>query len=155
MATNYYVKEGNFIILLSTKMKEDKYAYMTCQLEPGTNLVFAEYARNLKVDLKIAKEMVAHRMVFTENKPHYVVIDISNVKEVTAEAKEYMQHPEGGLKNILGAAFIANNPVAELLANIYVKTPIDFEAKFFRKKEDAINWIKGYMNRKDKLPIPD
>jgi hypothetical protein len=134
-------------------MKEKKYTHITCQLELGTSLVFAEYANNLKVDLKVAKEMVAHRMEFTENKPHYVVIDISNIKEVTAEAKEYMQHPEGGLKNILGAAFIANNPVAELIANIYVKTPVDFEARFFRHREEAVNWIKEYMYEKDQFPV--
>lgn len=134
-------------------MKEKKYAHVTCQLEPGTSLVFAEYANNLKVDLEMAKEMVAHRMEFTESKPHYVVIDISNIKEVTSEAKEYMQSPEGGLKNILGAAFIANNPVAELIANIYVKTPVDFEARFFRHREEAVNWIKEYMYEKDQFPV--
>jgi hypothetical protein len=132
-------------------MIEKKYPYITCRTQSGSNIVFAEYATDLKVSLDIAKDIVTNRMEFTENKEHYVVIDISNVKEVTAEAKEYMQHPEGGLKNILGAAFIANNPVAEMLANIYVKTPMDFEARFFRRKEEAVSWITGYMNRDKSL----
>jgi hypothetical protein len=133
-------------------MRVKKYKYVTCQLEPS-GIFFAEYASNLKVDLAIAKVIVADRMEFTENKEHYVVIDISNVKEVTAEAKEYLQHPEGGLKNILGAAFIATNPVAELIANIYVKTPMSFEARFFRNKEEAVSWIEGYKLRREHLPI--
>jgi hypothetical protein len=132
-------------------MRLKKYQHITCHIDQDSKVIFAEYANNLKVDLAIAKTIVANRLAFTENKPHYVVIDISNVKEVTAEAKEYMQHREGGLKNILGAAFIANNPVSELLANIYVKTPVDFEARFFRKKEEAVSWITGYMNRKKPL----
>jgi hypothetical protein len=134
-------------------MIEKRYPYITCRTKSGSNIVFAEYATDLKVSLDIAKDIVIHRIEFTENKLHYVVLDISNVREVTAEAKEYMQHPEGGLKNILGAAFIANNPVAEMLANIYVKTPVDFEARFFREKEEAVSWIKGYINRRSQLPI--
>jgi hypothetical protein len=143
MVAKYWVEKGNSIT--QPKMKEKKFAHMSCQLESSTNLLFAEYANNLRVDLKTAKEMVAHRLEFTENKPHYVVIDISNVKEVTADAREYMQHQEGGLKNILGAAFIANNPVAELLANVYMKTPTDFEARFFREKKEAVEWITQYI----------
>jgi hypothetical protein len=154
MVENSYVREINFIndaILMRTQ----KYKHVTChQLEPN-GFLFAEYANNLKVNLDMAKMMVANRLEFTDNKPHYVIIDISNIKEVTAEAKEYMQHPEGGLKNILGAAFIANNPVAEMLANIYVKTPVDFEVRFFREKEEAVSWIKGYINRRNQLPIAD
>jgi hypothetical protein len=136
-------------------MKQKKYQHVTCSLDSTTGIFFAEYENNLKVDLTVAKIIVANRFEFTDNRPHYVIIDISNVKEVTAEAKEYMQHPEGGLKNILGAAFIANNPVAELIATIYVKTSMDFEAKFFRKKEDAVSWLMAYMNRKNQLPIAD
>lgn len=136
-------------------MIEKKYPYITCRTQPSSNIIFAEYATDLKVSLDIAKDIVASRIEFTENKHHYVVLDISNIKEVTAEAKEYMQHPEGGLKNILGAAFIASNPVAELLASIYVKTPMKFEAKLFRKKEEAVSWIEAYLKRKDKLLIRD
>lgn len=136
-------------------MIEKKYKHFTCYLDQESGLIFADYEKNLKVDLAMAKEMVAHRTEFTKSKPHYVVLDISNIKDVTAEAKEYMQHPEGGLKNILGAAFIANNPVAELIANIYVKTPMDFEARFFNKKEDAVSWIMECKNRKNQLSTSD
>ena len=43
--------------------------------------------------------------------------------------------------NILGAAFIATNPVSALFANIFIKTQKDFQAKFFSNKEDAFDWI--------------
>jgi hypothetical protein len=45
------------------------------------------------------------------------------------------------LKNILGAAFIASNPVAALIANIFVKTPKDFIARFFSNRKEALDWI--------------
>jgi hypothetical protein len=125
-----------------------KYRFLTCRTEEDNNIVFAEYPPNLKVDLAVAQELVENRLEFTQNKEHYAVIDISNVKQVTAKAKEYMQHPEGGLKNIAGAAFVANNPVSALIANIFIKTPKNFEAKFFSKKEDAVRWIKEGINKK-------
>jgi hypothetical protein len=129
-------------------MKIQKYTYITCRTELSDNIIFAEYADSLKVDLVIAKEIVSSRMEFTEGKDHYVVIDVSNVKQVTAEAKEYMQSPEGGLKNILGAAFLASNPVAALIANIFIKTPKEFEAKFFYNKASAIRWIEELQRKR-------
>jgi hypothetical protein len=119
--------------------------------EIDQNIIFANYPNDLNVHLETAKEIVSNRLEFTGNSDHYVIVDMTNVKKVTPEAKAYMQHPEGGLKNILGAAFLANNPVSALLANIFVKTPKSFEARFFHKKEDAINWLKECMRRRQEL----
>src|SRR5258708_2851302 len=107
----------------------------------ATDVIFAEFRPNLKVDLTTAKQIVANRLDFTGNKKHYLVLDMSNVRNVTAEAKNFLQQPEGGLKNILGAAFIASNPVAAMIANVFVKTPKNFQAKFFYNKKDALDWI--------------
>jgi hypothetical protein len=130
-------------------VREKKYPFTSLKTEDDSDLVFVEYAKNVKVDLALAKELVANRIEFTDNKPCYVVIDITNIKQIPAEAKAYMQHPEGGLKNILGAAFVANNRVAALIANIFIKTPKDFEAKFFHTKEEAVRWIKECKAKKE------
>jgi hypothetical protein len=105
------------------------------------DVIFIEFCKNLRVDLTAAKQIVAKRLNFAGEKKHYVVLDMSNVRVVTAEAKKYMQAPDGGLKNILGAALIASNPVSALIANIFIKTPKDFQAKFFNNKHDAFDWI--------------
>jgi hypothetical protein len=128
-------------------MKEKKYSHTTFRTELDDDIVFVEYENNLKADLAIAKEMVTCRIDFTENKSHYIVVDVSNVKHVTAEAKEYMQSPKGGLQNILGAAFLASNPVSALIANIFIKTPKNFEAKFFYNKASAVRWIEGLKEK--------
>jgi hypothetical protein len=104
------------------------------------DVIFAE-CRHLKVDLSAAMQIVADRIDFTNHKKHYLVFDMSRVQNVTADAKKFLQHPEGGLKNILGAALIASNPVAALIANVFVKTPKDFQARFFSNKKDAFDWI--------------
>ena len=112
-----------------------------------SDIVFAEFPENLKVDLEVAKAMVSDRLVFTVNKMHYIIFDVSNVKEITPEAKEFLQRPEYGLKNILGAAFVATSPLATLIAKIFVKTQKDFQAKFFATREGAFEWILNYREK--------
>jgi hypothetical protein len=121
-------------------MKSEK-SPLTIVGSAATDVVFIEFKPNLKVDLQMAKQIVASRLNFMGNKKHYLVLDMSNVRNVTAEAKKFLQLPEGGLKNILAAALIASNPVAALIANVFIKTPKDFQAQFFRSKKDAIDWI--------------
>jgi hypothetical protein len=121
-------------------MKMRKYPIIAFTL--GTNnIVFAEFPDLIKIDLPAAIEIVANRLHFTENEKHYLIADVSKVREVAAEAKEFFQKQDGGLKNILAAALIASNPVSALIANIFIKTPKNFPSKFFWNKPDAVRWI--------------
>ena len=115
--------------------------------DKAADVVYSEFRHTLKIDLPTAREIVESRLDFTQNEKHYLVADVSKVKAVTAEAKEYFQHPATGLKNILGAAFIASNPVAVLIANIFIKTKKEFQAKFFTNRQDAFDWIYEYKLR--------
>jgi hypothetical protein len=117
------------------------YPLVTCSIEADTDIVVTKIRNVLNLDLTAAKELVASRLDFMKDEKHYVLIDISNIKHYTSEAKQYMQNPETGLKNILGAAFIASNPISTLIANIFIKTKINFPAKYFSKKTEALKWI--------------
>lgn len=128
-------------------MKFKKYRLATFSTEESEDIVFIEYTQDLKVDLPMAKELVADRLDFTNNKKHYLILNVSNAKAVTHDAKLFMQDPENGLKNILGAAFLASNPVSALIANIFIKTSKSFPAKFFSKKQEAFDWIKDLKNK--------
>lgn len=119
----------------------EKYPLVACRRERNSDIIFAEFPNNLKIDLATAKEIVSNRLDFMKNEKHYLVVDISNVKQVSSEAKEFMQRPDTGLKNLLGAAFVATNPVSAMIANIFVKTPKNFQARFFGNREDAYDWI--------------
>lgn len=128
-------------------MKTKKYPLVTLSSDEEDDIIFVEYVKNLEVDLPLAEEIVANRMDFSEGKMHYVIIDTGNVKSLTAEAKAYLIQPSTGTKNIIAAAFIAGNPVAALVANIFIKSPKNFPSKFFSKKDDALNWIKELKNK--------
>lgn len=119
-----------------------QYPLITLSTEPDSNIVFMEFRPDLKVDLEEAREIVSSRLEFTRNRKHFLILDLTNVRQITAEAKEFMQQPEGGLKNILGAAFTGGNPVAVLIANIFIKTPTEFQSRFFTSRERAVSWIE-------------
>jgi hypothetical protein len=125
-----------------------KYSQLMCYSVIDTDIIFAELPANLKIDLAMAKELVADRLDFTKSQKHYIVIDVTNIREITNEAKIFLQRSDTGLKNILGAAFVATNPVSILIANIFIKTKKDFEAMLFSDKESAITWIESQKNIK-------
>jgi len=127
MPTHTHFKEYPFVILSI--------------VDDSGDIVFKEFKNNLHLDLVMAKEIVANRMEFTQNKAHYVIVDFSNVKQVGLDAKQYLRDPEGGFKNILGAAFIGGNIVSALIANIFFKMQKDFEARYFTNKDEAIRWL--------------
>ena len=109
--------------------------------EMNSDIIYAEFPKYQEIDLAGAKEMVANRFALAKDKHHYIIVDLSNVRKISSEAKEYLQRPDTGLKNILGAAFIVTNPVSTLIANIFIKTPKEFQAKSFFTKDAAFQWI--------------
>lgn len=122
-------------------MRFKEYPFMICHSDLDASVIYIEFLRALKIDLSAAIEIVANRLDFSNNEKHYLVADVSKVREVTPDARKYLQRQDAGMKNIVGAALIASNPVAALIANIFIKTPKNFQAKFFYNKKDAFNWI--------------
>jgi len=124
-------------------MKKVEYKYMTIYTDDRyPDVVFGTYAPQLEIDLTIAKELIANRLAFLGGKPAYTLIDFTNVKSVTREARDYMNSPEGGLKGLLGGAFLSNNLVATLFVNLYLRMsrPV-IPARFFNSKTDALAWL--------------
>ncbi len=107
------------------------------------DILFAQLNQLTRIDLGIANEIVMARVAVTNQRCHYLIADVSNARVITAEAMDFMQSPEGGLKNLLGAAFIASNPVAALIANIFVKRHKDFPARFFSSRAAALAWVRA------------
>lgn len=107
-------------------------------------ILFCSCKKQIKIDLEVAKRIIENRVEFTEGKSYPIVMDFTNLHSVTKEAREYFNAPEGGLKGLLGGAFLSNSLVTTLIVNLYLKLnqPV-IPAKFFTGKNDAINWIKN------------
>ncbi len=112
-------------------------------------IIAFEYSPKLEIDINIAKELIRDRIDYCNGKPYFALIDFSNVKSTTKEARDYMNDPEGGLKGILGGAFLSNNAVATLFINLYLKiNKPSVPAKFFTNKEDALDWLTTIKSKK-------
>lgn len=108
------------------------------------DILFCSYKKQIEIDLNIAKRIIKDRVAFTEGKSYPILIDFTNMHSVTKEAREYMNAPEGGLKGLLGGAFLSNSLVTTLFVNLYLKiNQPTIPAKFFTKKDEAITWLKS------------
>lgn len=120
--------------------------------EEYDNIIFFKYSPKLIITLEIAREIVQSRLNYTSGNSVYTLIDFTNVKSVTKEARDYMNASDGGLKGILGGAFLSNNVVATLFVNLYLKVNNPtIPAKFFTNKEDAISWLLQLKNERSKV----
>ena len=128
-------------------MATENHARVRYYSEKYNDILFAEFTDSVKIDLELAKQIVAGRLDFAKEKKHYLIIDVSNARQISTEAKEYLQRPDTGQKNVLGAAFIATNPVSALIAHIFIKTQKDFEAKCFTTEDEAFQWILKYRKK--------
>lgn len=128
-------------------MKVKNFPLFTCRIEEDDDILYINYSKDLNIDLENAKQLVADRLEFSENRKHYLIMEVSKVEKISYDAQLFLQTTDGGLKNILGAAFITSNPVSILISNIFIKTPKNFPAKLFIKKDEALNWIKELKNK--------
>lgn len=107
------------------------------------DIIFFKYKPSIEIDINTAKDLVRDRLDYTDGQSVYTLIDFTNVKSVTKEARDYMNSPDGGLKGILGGAFLSNSVVATLFVNLYLKVSNpSVPAKFFTNIDDAVNWLK-------------
>ena len=124
-------------------MRKQEFRYATLHADVDGEIVYATYMPKLEINIEVAHELVQNRMEFAQYKPHFLLIDFTNVKSVTKEARDFMNSPEGGLKGLLGGAFLSNNVVATLFVNLFLKVsnpPIP--AKFFTNRSEAMNWLR-------------
>ena len=107
------------------------------------DIIFFKYKPSIEIDIKTAKDLVEKRLEYTDGQDVYTLIDFTNVKSVTKEARDYMNSPDGGLKGILGGAFLSNSVVATLFINLYLKVSSpSIPAKFFTNISEAITWLQ-------------
>lgn len=125
-------------------MKKQSFKHITIWTnDEYPDVLFSAYASKLEITLDIARELIASRLEFCEGRPMYVLIDFTNVKSVTKEARDYMNSPEGGLNGVLGGAFLSTNVVATLFINLFLKvSPPVVPAKFFTNRVDALVWLQ-------------
>jgi hypothetical protein len=127
-----------------------KYKHITVWADDRyPDLIFGTYAPMVEINLEVAQQMIEDRLDFCQGEEKFMLIDFTNVKSVTKEARDFMNSRDGGLKGVLGGAFVSNNVVATLFVNLYLKVsnPV-IPAKFFTDRNDALKWLLRIRNEK-------
>ena len=122
-------------------MEIKEYPLLTISRLPGDNIIYISFKENSNIDIESIKDMINNRLDFTGNEEHFLIIDLINVKNVSGEAKTHAFTSEDGVKNVLGGAFIASNPVSKLIANVLIKTSDNVPTKIFLTSESALDWL--------------
>lgn len=121
--------------------------HVSIWIEDG--ILMSDYKKNTVIDLEAAKEIVSDRLRITENISYPILIDFSNIKSVTKQARDYMNSHDGGLKGLTCGAFIGGNSLATLFINLYIKiNQPTIPTKFFTNRHEAIEWLKKLQNEK-------
>lgn len=97
------------------------------------------------VDLTIARDGVQKRLSIVGDKSFPTFIDISKVKSITKEARDYLGTPEAS-KNIKAAGVLAGSYLSKIVGTFFLNfsrpaVPI----KLFTSKAEATRWLEKYI----------
>src|SRR5687768_8624108 len=115
--------------------------HINLKVEDG--VAFAElYVED--ITLKVAKQIVETRYEITDGETYPVIIDISNIKSVTKEARVYLSQGKA-VEKISAAALFTNSLVARIVANFFLgfNRP-NIPIRIFTNKAEALKWAKQY-----------
>lgn len=121
-------------------------AYTQMKIEDGVLVV--TYLPNLDITIDIARICVEDRIKFTNNKMYPLLAFISEMQNVSKEAKEYLASAES-MKGITAGAFVVENHLQRLIGSVFISLYINMNevkvpTKLFNNKQAAMVWAKQY-----------
>lgn len=125
--------------MIKQKLETD---YVILELDDG--ILMVTYKQGVTIDLKIAKEIVATRIEFTQGKPYPGIALDAGVVAIKKEARDYFSSPESN-EGVTAGAIVINSTFGMLLVNFWftVNKP-KIPTKVFVEKEKAIEWLQQF-----------
>lgn len=124
------------------KFVNNDYLYM----EIRNGLLFAKFKTKV-VDLKLAKKIVELRLSFVEGETFPMLLDGSDVKDVTKEAREELSSKQANQLTI-ALAVVVRNPVTRVIANFFLRfQQPNYPFRLFNDIESAQAWLKQYQTK--------
>jgi len=115
-----------------------KTRHVEYELKEG--IMYGRYKPGVKIDLKVAKEMVQDRLEVQKGKSYCTFIYFT-IHDVDKDAREYMNN-EGAEGLIKGALYVESFLTAAFV-NFFMKVyKPTLETRIFTNKEKAIKWLK-------------
>lgn len=96
-----------------------------------------------KIDIESAKKATIFRKQFTQGKKFPSIANISMVKEVTKESREFFSKEAGD--DLAALAVIVSNPVTRMMGNFFLKFHHPkYPFRLFNDTSSAKQWITEY-----------
>lgn len=107
------------------------------------DIMYCKFADELKLNLRIARLVVAERMRISQGKKYPCIFDLRGLSSVTRDARHYLA-TEGSNLVIAGALLVKSN-ISKTIGNIFLtlnkpKVP----AKIFTDRQSALKWVKTF-----------
>lgn len=105
------------------------------------NLLTATFKEGLRIDLEVAKEIVAARLKFTGGKMLQVLIINHGVISMDKPARDYLASKEG-TRAIKAAAIVLRSSFGSMLGNFFLKVNRpEMPVRIFYNEIKAIRWL--------------
>lgn len=115
-------------------------------LEIENGILIGTYKPNIKITLKMAKDLVASRLSFIENKPTPALVLNQGVIKMDKDARDYLSSAEG-IKGLKCAAILINSNFISYTVNFFLQvTKPKLLIKTFTDKQEALTWLQQFVD---------
>lgn len=110
-------------------------------LELKDGILFTKYI-SCKIDVSLAKEIVAHRINYTEGHIYPALITSSGIVEITKEARNFFGSQKGS-KGLSAIALVyESSKLNQIIMNFMLKLhPPLIPIKSFKNSKKALHWL--------------
>ena len=126
--------------------KERKKSNAYADIYMDNEIIYGVFKEDLFLDLTAAQQIVKDRKEVSNFNSMLMFVDVSSVKEVSKEARDYFGS-EVGSELLKASAIYTNSKLAAFLANFLVKVNLHkstIPIKLFTDKTKALNWLENY-----------
>ncbi|MCF8462033.1 MAG: hypothetical protein K9G46_15030 [Flavobacteriales bacterium] len=109
-----------------------------------TGMVFVRAFHNTDIDLEQAKSYHSLVELLTESEPHVTVMDISGLKHISKEARDFLTEQSSKWGKTVAVAFITTSFTARTIASFFltINKPT-YPIKVFKDPIAAHQWAKN------------
>lgn len=119
-------------------MKEIENDFMKFWFEDG--ILFSKFQKDIIVNLEAVKKTIELREKISVEENQYWLFDITDIKSVTNEARQYGS--KHGHNLVYACAVLVDSYLTKFLFTSYLKlSKPDFPFAFFTNKQKAVDWL--------------
>ncbi len=131
----------NQTTLLESKQNILETKYVKIWIEEG--ILYCTFAKDLDVDIEIAKSSVESRINFSKGISYPLLVDMKGIRSFTKEARDYAG--KEGAKLIKAGALVVDSALTKTLGNLFllINKP-NVPTKLFTDEKEAKEWLQHF-----------